>query len=273
MPDEREEADAGIDRLYALPLDDFTTARDELARGLRQAGDRAGADEVKQLRKPSVAAWALNQVRRNERDQSDELIGAGGRLAEAHERLLAGQGRESLERAAEDERRLVAELARHAERELEAAGRPVSGPVQEKLRTTLHAVASDPGAREGFVLGRLVREHEASGFGPLPQPSAASRPAGARGSTSDAAAAEVDRRKRELEERIERSRARQRELADEHAEAGRRLREARRAATSAAAQLEKAEAAEERARADVEEAAAGVRELERELHEAGRSRG
>src|SRR5918996_2415213 len=97
---EQSERETQIDRLYGLPLGEFTAARDELAGRLRGEGEGDAAAEVKRLRKPSVAAWALNQVRRNNRGQSDELIEAGRRLREGQERLLAGGGREPLQRAA-----------------------------------------------------------------------------------------------------------------------------------------------------------------------------
>jgi DNA repair exonuclease SbcCD ATPase subunit len=269
MADQSEERGAAADRLYALPLEEFTAARDELGRRLRREGDGDAAAEVKRLRKPSVAAWALNQVRRGNPGQSDELIEAGRRLREGQERLLAGGGSEPLQRAAADERQLVGELARHAERELVAAGRSVSGAVQEKLRATLHAVASDPEAREGLAAGRLVRDHEASGLGPLAEPRAPSTGAGKRKEPSARTAAALERRVRRLEERLERARARQSELDEESADAGRRLREARREAARAAAELERAEAAEERTRERAEEAAEAVVELERERRELG----
>jgi hypothetical protein len=270
MADQSEERGAAADRLYALPLEEFTAARDELGRRLRREGDGDAAAEVKRLRKPSVAAWALNQVRRGNPGQSDELIEAGRRLREAQERLLAGGGSEPLQRAAADERQLVGELARHAERELVAAGRSVSGAVQEKLRATLHAVASDPEAREGLAAGRLVRDHEASGLGPLAEPGPSSPSAGKRSKQPSAkATATLERTARRLEERLDRARARQRELDDESADAGRRLREARREAARAAAELERAEAAEERTRERAEEAAEAVVELERERRELG----
>ena len=274
MADEREERDTAIERLYGLPLEEFTAARDEAARRLRRRGDGDGGTELKQLRKPTVAAWALNQVRRNNREQSDELIEAGQRLREAHESLLAGGGRESLERAAEDERRLVVELARHAERELVAVGRSVSGAVRDSLRTTLHAVASDAEAREALAAGRLVREHDASGLGPLaesavPSPAARKRRKEPTATTSAARR----RRTRRLEDRLERSRARQLTLDGENADAARRLREARREAARAAAELERAEAAEERTRGRAEEAAEKLAELERELRELAATRG
>jgi hypothetical protein len=153
------------DRLYSLPLDEFTAARDEIARELQREGDGDEAAAVKKLRKPSVAAWALNQVRRADTRRSDALIEAGGRLRQAHEGLLGGGGRDELQKAVADERRLVAELASLAERELAAAGRAASVAVRDKLRATLHAVALDAEAREEFAAGRLVRDHEASGLG------------------------------------------------------------------------------------------------------------
>jgi hypothetical protein len=127
MGEGSEEWEAAIDRLYALPLDEFTAARDELARSMRHAGDDAAATAVKRLRKPSVAAWALNRVRRQDPQRSDQLIEAGRALREAQESLLAGGGREPLERAAAEERQLVGELAGEAERELVAAGRLPAG--------------------------------------------------------------------------------------------------------------------------------------------------
>jgi hypothetical protein len=281
MASVEEDRDAQADALYALPLDEFTAARDELARRLRRAGERDGAAEVKRLRKPSVAAWALNQVRRNDPGRADELLEAGRRLREAQERLLAGGGREPLQEAAGEERRLVGELAREAERELSAAGRPVTEAVTERLRATLHAVASDPEAREGLAAGRLVRDHEASGLGPLAAGPAGrigedrgrppSKAAGARREATSApqrkAGGAIQRRARRLEERLERARARRRELEEGSAEAGRRLSEARREAARAAAALEKAEAAEERARGRAAEAARTATKLERELRE------
>jgi hypothetical protein len=269
MTDQGQGREAAIDHLYALPLDEFTAARDELARRLRREGDGDAGAEAKRLRKPSVAAWALNQVRRNNPEQSDKLIEAGRRLREGQERLLEGGGREPFQRAAADERRLVGELAGHAEHELVAAGRSVSAAVQEKVRATLHAVAGDPEAREEFAAGRLVRDHEATGLGPLAGGTPASGAGAAAGrrrkEPSAKATVALARRARKLEERLERARERQRELDEKSADAGRRLREARRDAERAAAAVERAEAAEKKMRERAETAAEAVVELERKL--------
>ena len=57
------------DALYGLPLDAFVAERDALAKRLRTDGRGGDADEVKALRKPSVAAWAVNQVVRSQPNQ------------------------------------------------------------------------------------------------------------------------------------------------------------------------------------------------------------
>ena len=51
-----------VDELYGLPFDEFVPARNALTRELRKAGKRDEAAEVSALRKPSVAAWAVDQL-------------------------------------------------------------------------------------------------------------------------------------------------------------------------------------------------------------------
>jgi hypothetical protein len=118
--------EAEVHRLHGLPLAQFTAARDDLAKRLRSEGDREGAKEITRLRKPTAAAWALNQVSRDDPRGVDELIVAGQRLRDGQERLLAAGDREPLDRATAQERQLVKDLARHAERQLVGAGQSVS---------------------------------------------------------------------------------------------------------------------------------------------------
>ena len=63
--------DQEIDRLYQLPLDEFTPARNALAR-------TAGADaaRVRALSKPPIAAWAVNQLYWRNRKIWDALVAA-----------------------------------------------------------------------------------------------------------------------------------------------------------------------------------------------------
>ena len=56
--------DPEVEALYGLPLEEFTKARDALARARAKEGDKEGAAPIKALRKPSVVAWGLNQLAR-----------------------------------------------------------------------------------------------------------------------------------------------------------------------------------------------------------------
>src|SRR2546423_15295292 len=107
--------EAEIDRLYALPLDEFVRARDELAKSLRREGKREDADRVRALRKPTAGAWALNQAVLRRRKETDALMSAGGRLRAAHEALPSGGARAGLRDAMAGERDLVGTLADRAE--------------------------------------------------------------------------------------------------------------------------------------------------------------
>ena len=76
-----------IDRLYQLPLDQFTPARNALAKDL--AG--APAQQVKALAKPALAAWTVNQLYWTDRKTFDGLIEAAARLRSAHRATIEGR--------------------------------------------------------------------------------------------------------------------------------------------------------------------------------------
>jgi hypothetical protein len=156
-----------LDRLYGLPLDGFVAARAEAARLLKQEGQTEAAAEVAALRKPSVSAWAVNQLARRHVDRLAELLESGQRLRAAHRAALAGRGASGLAAAGRTERGVVAELVELAAGELEAAGRPASPAVRERIANTLHAATHDTAAAALVRRGRLTRDLDPSGFGDL----------------------------------------------------------------------------------------------------------
>lgn len=167
MPKTRPKAklDDELDRLYGLPLDEFTAERNALAGQLRKAGDREEADRVKALAKPSISAWAVNQLARKERLQMRSLATAGERLRTAQEKLLRGGPQNELQEASERQREVVAALLDSAEAVLRSAGHPATDATLERVRGTLTAAAGD---EEGLVpQGRLSEDLDPTGFGPL----------------------------------------------------------------------------------------------------------
>ncbi len=51
-----------VRELYRNAPEGFIAARDSLAKRLREDGRDADADDVKKLRRPTVAAWALDRL-------------------------------------------------------------------------------------------------------------------------------------------------------------------------------------------------------------------
>jgi hypothetical protein len=232
-----------IDRLLALPLDEFTAARNEAVKRLKKAGDTDAADEVAALAKPSVPVWTINQLARREKAAVKALLDAAAKLRKAQERALGGGDPGALRAAQAEEREAIRDLEQRAGTILEEAGRPASRAVLERIRATLGAAALAETARGDLKAGRLKGELELSGFDAL----AGLQPATRRGQPKDELAerrrkkAEQERERRrleknarELEERAKAAEERA-EKAEEAAEAAREAAEARRGEAEAAA--------------------------------------
>jgi hypothetical protein len=173
----RDPVDQAADELYGLPPGEFTRERNARVKEVRKGGDREAADAIKGLRKPTVAAWALNQLSRRRPKDVERLVKAGEELRAAQEELLAGGERAAFQEAANRERELVADLSNDATAMASEAGER-GGGLQEKIAETLHAAALDEETADELRAGRLVREREAiGGFGaPGGGPAPAAKP-------------------------------------------------------------------------------------------------
>lgn len=225
------------DRLYALPPERFTAARDEASRqapaALRQS--------VRRLRKPTVSAWVVNRLVRERPEAVAALLDVGDRLRTA---MTDGTDVRAL---TEQRRRAVATLL-GAAREL--AERPLTAGVEADVAATLEAATADPGLGEAVSSGRLVKPLRYAGFGVLPDvadvaeaPAHRSAPARRSGParqspparTRDGVAAAAPRRE------VTRLRTRALELAGVADDAQRRYDEAVRAVERARVTLQAAE--------------------------------
>jgi hypothetical protein len=227
-----------LDRLYGLPLNEFTSARDRLAAELRDQGDRDAATRVGKLRRPTVSAWAVNQLVRNHQSEVQELLSVGEDVRAA----LSGGGTEVIREVTGRRRRIVDVLLGRAEALLTPAGHGASRPTLDKVGDTLMAATVDEEAAEAVRAGRLGRElAPPSGFEALvgqtagPAEGAGERKARARARRTEdqardaeKAAKEADRDARRLEQEAERARLeaeRARRKADRAAERARELRQ------------------------------------------------
>jgi hypothetical protein len=274
-----------IDQLFALPLSEFIAARNALAARLKKEGDAGASTRVKGLARPSIPAWAVNQVYWHDRDAYQRLVAAGDALRTAQERMLTGRGADVREvmRARQEAARAVVDRAMRFLRE---SGNAATDTTRQRVAVTVDALAAYGSEPRGHAHGRLERDLDPPGFEALSflggiAPTTGSRPpaptttseapkaptlrviqggAGARAPRKDESPAA--RRARGEAERAERER-----LARE-----RREEEQRRKAALAAAQREvaAAERALERAAAAERSATALRHERARELEEVRR---
>ncbi|MGW7378962.1 hypothetical protein [Streptomyces sp. NPDC054794] len=95
-----------------------------LGHGGRPEGDRALAERIGKLRRPSLSAWASNLLVRQRPEEVETLrLGEGVRRAAAR------------------------------------AGHPVGDGVEREVAATLHAVLADPDAAREWATGRLVEPY------------------------------------------------------------------------------------------------------------------
>jgi hypothetical protein len=143
-----------IDDLYRLPLADFTTARNALAKTLSGADAR----RVKALAKPTVVPWAVNQVYWHARPVFDNVIRSGERLRAAQIASLEGK-RADVRSAGDTHRESIAAAVKEAERLSKDTG---SQPAADALMRTFEALSLAPSHDEPF--GRLTKPMQPSGF-------------------------------------------------------------------------------------------------------------
>ncbi len=179
-----------VDDLYGLALDRFIPERASLVRTLRSAGAREQAATVGALRKPSLAAWAVNQLIRTQPRESEELFAAGDALREVQNGVLAGSAdARDLRSAAAQERDAVDALVAAARGLLSSGGHELSAATVERVAETLHAAALDDEARTQVSEGRLVRELRHVGLGAGLGAAVAPPPARARDAATEPAVA------------------------------------------------------------------------------------
>ena len=226
--------DRELDDLYELPLEDWTSARNDLASRLKKAHQSEQAEQVKALRKPTAATWAVNQLARRSEQQVAKLLKAGEQLRKTQEQALRGKASAvDVSAAAKEERNAIRELVAGARSLLEAAGNAATPATLDRISETLRTAATDDAGRELLARGRLDEELSGAGFGSLVAVKPAPRP-------------RTDERKA-MRERVNALRAEARRLAkearDAEGEADRLEREADAARAAAAAKREEADAA------------------------------
>ncbi len=147
--------EAELDGVYAVPLSQFVSARDALAKKLEVSGRKEDAARVKTLRKPTPAAWAVNQLAFSAPRLLQALIASGDRL-----RANPSDVKSSIQAR----REALNEARRAAEKALADAGHSANADVLRRASTTLEAIATYGSASGRPVAGRLSADVQAPGF-------------------------------------------------------------------------------------------------------------
>lgn len=165
MPGVADDAfDTARRELYAAVLADFTPTRARLAAEAKNAGARDLATDIAALRKPTRAAWTVNQL-------AHRAAGALAELAELADALRAAQTAldgPQLRALSLQRRQVIDALVDQALRETDQAGAPEA--LRAEVRSTLEAALADSDVRAEVRAGLLVRAAQFSGFGELGGP-------------------------------------------------------------------------------------------------------
>jgi hypothetical protein len=146
-------------RLYALPFDEFVSARTAAAKEAAAESNRSLAQAIKALPKPSVAAWAINMLAHHRPEALQELRKLGETMQGAQAALDAAALRE----LSRERRKLLAGAVDAARLAAEKQGRPISGAVASEVEESLRAATADAAAAVAVQSGRLLRVLTADG--------------------------------------------------------------------------------------------------------------
>ena len=148
-------------QLYAVPPEAFIARRKEMVAAAKADGAKEAAAEIGRLRRPSVAAWAVNTVVRAEPDVVGDLLALGSRMRAAQGALdVAALQAMRGERDAAIDQFVSAAVAC-----LDDASRPLAPAGRDEVRDTAIAVLADQSAADAVASGILTKALSYSGFG------------------------------------------------------------------------------------------------------------
>ncbi|WP_032389966.1 hypothetical protein [Rhodococcoides fascians] len=162
MSEDLPDIDTVIDELYSLAPADFVSHRSAYVTRFKKAGDKSGATRIGGLRKPTVVAWLVNTLARQDESAVAELFDLGAELERAQQRGDGHRLRE-LSTARSASIRTLTDRAVALGRE---RGVTVGDNAAREVSNTLNAAMADPEIRDRVRAGRTVVAETYSGFGP-----------------------------------------------------------------------------------------------------------
>ena len=168
--------DSAVGELYGLHPDEFLGARRTLAAQAKADKETGLAKAIDSIRKPTAAAWAINQLVRARPADVERLVDLAAGLHEAQEKMDGA----ALKTLSRERTKLVDELVRSTTEVAKAAGGAMSTPVANQVRETFVAALATTAAAEAVGSGQLTRALSYAGFGDVDLSEATAAPAPAR---------------------------------------------------------------------------------------------
>ena len=168
--------DSAVGELYGLHPDEFLGARRTLAAQAKADKEIGLAKAIDSIRKPTAAAWAINQLVRARPADVERLVDLAAGLHEAQEKMDGA----ALKTLSRERTKLVDELVRSTTEVAKAAGGAMSTPVANQVRETFVAALATTAAAEAVGSGQLTRALSYAGFGDVDLSEATAAPAPAR---------------------------------------------------------------------------------------------
>lgn len=268
----RRSNDQVTDRLYQVPPGDFTRERNALA---KEVGGEDGK-RIRALPRPSVSAWAVNQLYWHDRETYEELVAASERLRSAHRSVLGGR-RADLVGADAAHRDAVKAALTSTLRLVRSAGQNISGSTHNEIAQTLETLSAEDAAGhlakplhpEGFealqgmpVRGRIEKPAPSDVREPRPR-----RVEEKREEDGRASQAEREREQKAAKHAMRTARGRERRDRATVLRLQKRIAQAERTTAAAKTSLDRAQAAEAKLRTEMQRAQESLEQSERAVRE------
>jgi hypothetical protein len=146
--------------LYRIDPGEFVEARAALVKQLRADKRAEEARAIVKLRKPTVAAWLLDQVAAEQPELIEAALAAGDSLEAATTETLEGDA-SNLRAATDAERKASAAVIDAASTHLPS----LTADHRERMAASLRAAIADDDVRAQLVAGLLAADHEPPAMG------------------------------------------------------------------------------------------------------------
>ncbi len=168
--------DEALNQLYGLQPDEFLDARRQLVKAAKTAGEPDLTKAIGALRKPTVAAWAINQLTRRQPDEIKRLLTLAASLHDAQERVDGP----ALKELGRERTKLIDELVRSCAQTMQEAGGSLSPSAANQMRETFVAALTSTAATDAVASGQLTRALSYAGFGDVDLSEATAAPSPSR---------------------------------------------------------------------------------------------